>query len=228
MSAPPTAGSPGSAPQPPRLLDRLKDAARAHFNRPEPAARYADWARRFILFHGTRHPKELGLPEVSRFLDHLAHTEADPLGAIEQAREALAFLYARVLFIRLGELPFPEPPKLLDRVRRACRLRHFSPRTEVRYVTWAARFIRFHGLRHPNTMGGPEVIRFLTHLAVERHVAASTQNQAFNALLFLYQQVLGIDLPRIDSVRARQCGLDLLDTCRSHWRPVRSRRPARL
>jgi len=189
---------------PPRLLDRLHDAALAHFARPEPADRYVGWARRFILFHGKRHPRELSLPEVGQYLDHLAHTEPDPLGALEQAREAIEFLYERFLFLQIGELPFPEPPKLLDRIRRVCRLRHYSPRTEERYVEWVTRFVRFHGLRHPNTMGGPEVVRFLTHLAVNRHVAAGTQNQAFNALLFLYEHVLQIDLPRLDSVRAKR------------------------
>jgi integron integrase len=84
------------------------------------------------------------------------------------------------------------------------RLRHYSPRTEERYVDWVVRFIRFHHLRHPNTMSAAEIEMFLTDLAVRRHVSASTQNQAFNALLFLYQQVLGIELPRIESVRARR------------------------
>src|SRR5262249_44871476 len=69
---------------------------------------------------------------------------------------------------------------------------------------WAERFIRFHGLRHPNTMGAPEIELFLTHLAVNGHVSASTQNQAFHALLFLYQQVLGIELPRLDALRAKR------------------------
>jgi integron integrase len=204
MSALPTVFQPGSPHHPPRLLDRLRQAALAHFGRPEPADRYCDWAYRFILFHSKRHPRELGLPEVGRFLEHLAQTEKDPVGALEHARDALDFLYERVLYLRLGELPFPDPPRLLDRLRRALRLRHYSPRTEARYVDWVVRFIRFHGLRHPNTMGGAEIEQFLTDLAVSKHVAASTQNQAFHAILFLYQQVLGIELPRITSVRARR------------------------
>jgi integron integrase len=83
-------------------------------------------------------------------------------------------------------------------------VRHYSPRTETCYVHWAERFIRFHGLRHPNSMGGPEIEWFLTDLAVTGHVSASTQNQALNALLFLYQQILGLELPRLDAVRARR------------------------
>ena len=92
------------------------------------------------------------------------------------------------------------PPKLLDRMRIHLRTRHYSIRTEEAYVDWARRFILFHGKRHPQEMGAPEVEAFLSHLAVERHVSASTQNQAKAALLYLYKQVLGIDLPWLDEV----------------------------
>jgi site-specific recombinase XerD len=94
--------------------------------------------------------------------------------------------------------------KLLDQVRQAARVKHFSYRTEQAYVYWAERYIRFHGIRHPNTMGAAQVEAFLTHLAVEGNVAASTQNQALAALLFLYQQVLQIDIGRLEAVRARR------------------------
>src|SRR5262249_44859110 len=97
-----------------------------------------------------------------------------------------------------------EPPRLPDRLRRACRVRQFSPRTEDCYATWAERFIHFHGLRHPNTMGAPETERFLTDQAANGHAWASTQNQAFHALLFLYQQAPGLQLPRLDALRARR------------------------
>src|SRR5262249_3021106 len=139
-----------------------------------------------------------------RFLEHVAHTEKDPLHCLEQAHTALTFLYHDVLGLSIGELPFPEPPRLLDRLRHACRVRQYSPRTENCYVDWLTRFLRFHGLRHPSTMGGPEIEQFLTDLAVNGHVAASTQNQAFHALLFVYQQVLGIELPRLDALRAKR------------------------
>lgn len=193
-----------AGPQPPRLLDQVRQIALARFGRPEPGERHAEWIRRFVLFHGKRHPRELRAGEVGQFLEHVAQTEKDPLRCLEQAREALGFLYGDVLHSDIGELPFPEPPRLLDRLRRALRLRHYSPRTEACYVDWAVRFIRFHRLRHPNTMGAAEIEMFLTDLAVNGHVAASTQNQGFNALLFLYQQVLGIELPRLDAVRARR------------------------
>ena len=81
-------------------------------------------------------------------------------------------------------------PKLLDRVRTTIRLRNYSIRTEEAYVAWIERFIRYHKLRHPQEMGAPEIEAFLAHLAVEGNVAASTQNQALCALLFLYKQVL--------------------------------------
>ena len=83
------------------------------------------------------------------------------------------------------------PPKLLSRLRAAVRARHYSPRTEQSYVGWAKRFVVFHGRRHPDQLGEPEVRAFLDHLAVQDRVSASTQNQAVAALLFLYEAVLG-------------------------------------
>ena len=78
------------------------------------------------------------------------------------------------------------PPRLLDQVRHLCRLKHHSLRTEQTYVDWIRRFILFHGKRHPKDMGAEEAHQYLEYLAVRRHVAASTQNQALNALVFLY------------------------------------------
>ena len=98
--------------------------------------------------------------------------------------------------------PAPPPPKLLDRVRHACRVRHLSIRTEDAYHDWAERFIRFHHIRHPDTMAEPEVNAFLTHLAVVRNVAASTQNQALCALLFLYDAVLSRPLDQLSVIRS--------------------------
>ena len=110
----------------------------------------------------------------------------------------------RTLFLhdcRVNLLTMPnQPPKLLDRLRETCRARHYSPRTEDSYHYWCRRFILFHGKRHPQEMAEPELNRFLTHLAVEGNVAASTQNQALAAVLFLYQHVLGRPLDRIEGV----------------------------
>lgn len=94
----------------------------------------------------------------------------------------------------------PPRPRLLDQVRHAIRLRHYSIRTEDTYVDWARRFILFHGKRHPAAMGAPEVQAFLTHLSIDRHVAAATQNQAKAALLFLYREVLDVDLPWLEEI----------------------------
>lgn len=96
--------------------------------------------------------------------------------------------------------PPPREPKLLDRVRAACRVRHYTIRTEESYVAWCRRFILFHGKRHPQEMAEPEVNAFLTDLAVNGRVAASTQNQALCALLFLYEHVLDRPLDRLDGV----------------------------
>jgi integron integrase len=108
-----------------------------------------------------------------------------------------------------SRLPPAEPPgggapkpqaRLLDRLREEIRLRHYSIRTETVYVEWARRFIHFHGKRHPGEMGPADVTAFLSHLAVERHVSPSTQGQAKSALLFLYRDVLGVDLPWLDEI----------------------------
>lgn len=91
-------------------------------------------------------------------------------------------------------------PKLLDQVRDKLRVKHYSIRTEQSYTDWIKRYILFHGKRHPNEMGSGEIEAFLTHLAVEGNVAAATQNQAKSALLFLYREVLQIELPWLDNI----------------------------
>jgi integron integrase len=88
--------------------------------------------------------------------------------------------------------------KLLDQTRAVLRTRHYSYRTEQAYIDWIVKYIRFHNIRHPAEMGATEIEAFLTHLAVEKSVAASTQNQALSALLFLYREVLKMDLPWLD------------------------------
>ena len=94
--------------------------------------------------------------------------------------------------------------KLMDEVRGVLRRERYGYRTEKQYMQWIRRYIAYHGNRNPREMGTTEVEQFLTHLAVVRKIAASTQNQAFNALLFLYKQVLKINIPEeINSVRAK-------------------------
>ncbi|HVS27665.1 MAG TPA: integron integrase [Burkholderiales bacterium] len=106
------------------------------------------------------------------------------------------------MIVSSSELP---RPRLLDQMRSAIRVRHYSRRTEQAYVHWTKRFIYFHNKRHPATMGEREVTEFLNHLAVQRQVAASTQNQALCAVLFLYKEVLGKELQWLDNLqRAKQ------------------------
>ncbi len=98
-----------------------------------------------------------------------------------------------------------QPPKLLDQVRQTLRFKHYSYRTEQSYLQWIKRFILFHHKRHPRDMGREEVEAFLTHLAVQGHVTASTQNVAFSAVLFLYRDVLQIPLEfGINAMRAKE------------------------
>jgi len=90
--------------------------------------------------------------------------------------------------------------RLLERMRRVLRTGHYSRRTEKSYVAWVSRFLRFHHPRHPDSLGKAEVEAYLSHLALDREVAPATQNQALNAILFLYRKVLEVDLPWLDNV----------------------------
>jgi len=97
------------------------------------------------------------------------------------------------------------PVKLLDKVRSRIRLKGYSIRTEKSYVDWIRRFILFHNKRHPKEMGKKEIESFFSHLVIQRDVAPSTQNQAFNAILFLFEQVLEIKMPEnIQSIRSKK------------------------
>jgi len=88
---------------------------------------------------------------------------------------------------RTPDIPRRRPPKLLDQLHETLRRRHYSPRTEEAYVYWTVQYIRFHGMRHPRELGHADLMAFLTHLATARDLAASTQNQALNAVVFLYR-----------------------------------------
>src|SRR5947199_2250789 len=105
----------------------------------------------------------------------------------------------------LPTAPKQSKPKLLDQVRQLMRLRHYSLRTEEAYVGWIRRYILFHGKRHPRDLAESDIASFLSSLAVKGQVAASTQNQALNALLFLYKEVLRLELGFIgETVRAKR------------------------
>jgi integron integrase len=92
----------------------------------------------------------------------------------------------------------------LNSIREKIRLKHYSYKTEKAYVDWAERYIRFHGIRHPAEMGLTEVEAFLSHLAVTRGVSASTQNQALHALLFMYREVVGVEIGDVQAIRAKK------------------------
>jgi integron integrase len=106
----------------------------------------------------------------------------------------------RALAVREAEPPAARQPRLLDRVRHAVRARHYGRRTEKAYVGWNRRYILFHGKRHPSEMGASEMSQFLSALATQGNVSASTQNQALSALLFLYRDVLRQEVPWLDDV----------------------------
>ena len=131
--------------------------------------------------------------------------ETSPRRALEpKSLHALAVASLSRAATRGCRMPNP-PRRLLDQVRHALRLKHYSLRTEQAYISWIRRFILFHDKQHPLTMGVPEITAFLSHLATQQKVSASTQNQALNALLFLYRDVLVKDLPEpIDAIRARR------------------------
>src|SRR5665811_1998379 len=100
--------------------------------------------------------------------------------------------------------------ELMSQMHSALRSRHYSRRTEQAYCLWVRRFVRFHGIRHPAHMAVPEVNAFLTHLAVDEQVSASTQTQALSALLFLYRHVIDREVGELtDLIRARKPKLSL-------------------
>jgi hypothetical protein len=188
----------------PGLLEVLREQARHLGHAERTVAAYGEWVMSLVRFHSWRHPRQLQAGDVGRFLEHVAQSSRNPLAANEEARSAAEFLYQRVIGTDIGEIPRPRPPRLLDQVRQVLRVRHYAIKTEQCYIEWIRRFILFHGKRHPRDMGAAELEQFLTDLAVRGHVSASTQNQALNALVFLYKQVLEIELERIEAVRARR------------------------
>jgi integron integrase len=202
------------------LLDQLADLLYQRRFTPAIIRNYVSWVRRYIFFHHVRHPGAMGIPEVAAFLDYLAGPGEATLFEMAEAGQALRFLYDVMLEKSLGEWPWPQglpqvqgatampaaPPRLLEQMRQLLRVRRYARRTEDCYVDWARRYILFHNKQHPAALGKGEVGRFLTDLAANGQVTASTQNQALNALLFLYQQVLEIPLGRLDFLKATRPG----------------------
>jgi integron integrase len=112
----------------------------------------------------------------------------------------VALVIGRVAIMELLDMESPKSPTLIGVVRESIRLRHYSLRTETAYVGWILRYIQFCSRRHPRELGAEEITSFLTHLAVDLKVSASTQNQALAALVFLYREVLQLDLPLLSKV----------------------------
>lgn len=138
---------------------------------------------------------------------HIPDCEAQPYFFSKSLRSiSQQNLILSTEILRCSLLPMEtRPRKLLDQVRDVIRLKHYSYRTEQNYVYWVRRYILFHNKQHPKDMGVPEIEAFLTHLAVSERVAASTQNQALSALLFLYQFVLKQPLDEsINAIRAKR------------------------
>jgi hypothetical protein len=208
-----------------KLLERAWDALMAEGFAEGVAQRYRAWMRDYVLSHGKRHPREMGVPEVRVFLADGRFSGFAATQRVE-ATAAIRFLYEVVLQRRWprGVLDAPgegsgagtgdQPPavylngrqpgvKLLDRVRNALRVGQYALETEKTYVAWIKKYILFHGVRHPEEMGAVEVEQFLTHLAAKRGVAKDTQRQALHALVFLYRTVLGRELGKIMPVRGR-------------------------
>ncbi len=162
----------------PRLLDQFRVAARAVGQAESWIETLAQWVVAYIIFHGKRHPRELGPAALDIFLQHVVQTRKNPLAALEAARTALHLLYQEVLKQPIGELPQPRPPLLFDQMRQVLRLGPYAATTEENYVWWAKQYILFHDKRHPRDMRAAEVEQFLTHLATAKHVSASSQNSA--------------------------------------------------
>jgi integron integrase len=202
------------SPQPPKLLEQVRNALRTRHYSAHAEQATVTWITRFILFHDKQHPNAMTASEVMAFLNSLADTAER-----NEARLAILFLYRQVLNRPL-DLPSDAPATvapamqraavdplaaLLDQAREALRVKHYAYSTEQSYLDWIKRFIRYHNQRHPSELGGAAVAAFLTHLAVEAHVSASTQNQALAALLFLYREVICQELAYpIDTVRAKK------------------------
>ena len=208
-----------------RLLERAWEALWAAGFEEAAARRYLAWMLDYIVFHGKRHPREMGVPEVRAFLADDRFSGPAGVQCVEAAA-AIRFLYEAVLerhwprgaLEGVVETNATRPQnrhetvylngrqpgvKLLDRVRNALRVGQYALETEKTYLAWIEKYVLFHGRRPPEEMGALEVEQFLTHLAVKQKVAKDTQRQALNALVFLYRTVLGQKLGKIMAVRGR-------------------------
>jgi hypothetical protein len=171
------------------------------------------------------------MAEVSAYLDYLAGDGGATGFERAEAERALHFLYtlhlekplvtpAQLKGLPAATDPAAGAPKLLDQMREVLRVRHYSRETEECYVDWVKRYILFHEKRHPAAMGAPEVTRFLTHLAVDGHVAASTQNQAV-------WHRLGFPLGGISTIENGRAELQLAQTLSVFFEILKVKKPGK-
>jgi integron integrase len=198
-----TTPSPDSTPAPSRFLTQLREAALRHGHSEQAADAMVAWTRRFILFHGTRHPQEMGRSEAAAYLEHVAKTEKDVLRSIAEAHRGLEFLYTTYLQRDVGDLPWPRPPRLLDQVMQVMRVTLCADHggmlcavdSPLHPVSRQAASARHGGGRAgavPDQSGGRGQREC-------QHAESSTQRHRV-----LYRDVLDIELGRLDAVRARR------------------------
>lgn len=176
----------------------------------EHARWYVNWANKFARSIRGVPLRERSIDDVRKYLDNLKADESIAPWQAEQAQKALRLLYEKYLLIDPAEMPKKRLDDQRDRVvsaneleqvhsdifiqlRKSLKVRHYSPRTEEAYISWIKRFITFHGLRDPRQLEPSDIRSYLDYLATERQVSSSTQNQALNAIVFLYSQALGMD-----------------------------------
>lgn len=166
---------------------------------------YAPFQNPYIKLHQKREPKAIINPEVEQIPKAISPQITEHTIAPKTKKEPKKEILEMSLAIPQPNIKQQSSPGLLETVRNALRTKHYSIRTEEVYLAWIKRFILFHNKKHPRELGASDVEQFLTHLAVQGNVSASTQNQALSSILYLYKNVLGDDLPWMkDIVRAKK------------------------
>jgi integron integrase len=192
-----------STAQAPRLLDRVRTVLRDQQHDEATISAYTHWIKQFIRQQQIASWEALHFLtefQVQQFLLYLA---IDQTATPDEQRGALAALECLFAHILQRPLPPQRVPTVIDRLRQVLRTQHYAIRTEDAYTRWVERFLQFYRSRRPETLTAVEVGTFLTYLAVERKVSASTQTQALNALVFFFAQVLRVDLGTVDTKTAR-------------------------
>jgi hypothetical protein len=156
-------------PQPLHLLDQLRRCAQAAGHSATTIETFALWVRHYIVFHAKRHPRELGVADIGRFLADVAAKDKNPWKLWRRPTVPGTFCIAACA-PGLGELPLPRQPRLLDQVRQGCACGTMPCAPRSARCNGSKRFVQFHGMRHPRDLGAADIAEFLTHLAVKGHV----------------------------------------------------------